>query len=168
MLLMPVQHVAAQVVEVLTRAESLFTAPAEGAAPTSAAADTMGQAAEASRAITTRATELSGALGSAHAEMLEATAQRLERATAADVQLTDQLRNASRSHGDDAVQAGALRGSAGEVPDRMAPWAGHPAGELAGLKALRHCVAGMQLLLARHSEEATRVAGEIRTLGYQQ
>ena len=164
---MTVEHVAAQVVEVLARAESLFSTPAEGAA-VSGAADTMGQAAEASRAIATRTTELSGKFASAHAELLDATAQRLERATAADARLADHLGAASQTHGEGGAQAAELRAGAADVPARLAPWEQYPAGELAALKALRHQVAGMQQLLAHHGEEATRLAGEIRTVGYGQ
>ena len=104
----------------------------------------MGQAAEASRAIATRTTELSGKFASAHAELLDATAQRLERATAADARLADHLGAASQTHGEGGAQAAELRAGAADVPARLAPWEQYPAGELAALKALRHQVAGMQ------------------------
>jgi hypothetical protein len=60
-----------------------------------------------------------------------------------------------------------LRAGAAEIPDQLGPWADLPASELAALKALRNRVAGMQALVAQHSSDATRLAGEIRSLGYQ-
>jgi hypothetical protein len=60
---MMLDGVASRVVEVLTRAESLFAVPADAAAA-STAADQLGQAADANRALGN--TELSGAGATGH------------------------------------------------------------------------------------------------------
>ena len=163
---MAVERVAAKVVEVLARAESLFTSPGDPAV--SEAVERIGQAADASGAIVARTAELSGATASAHRELLASAAQRPEYAAGTDAQLADHVAGATETHHGGRSHASALRAGAAEVPARLAPWAELPAGELAALTALRSRVAGMQRLLAHHTGEATRVAAEIRSLGYQQ
>jgi hypothetical protein len=163
---MTVEHVAARVVAVLTRAESLFATPGDAAAVE--AAGRMGEAAEASRAIVSRTAELSGAVASAHRNVLAVAAQRLEDAAGTDGRLADHVADTSATHGAGRSRATELRAGAAEVSARLGPWAELPASELAALKALRNRLSGMQHLLAQHSAEATRVAAEIRTLGYQQ
>ena len=163
---MTVQLVTANVVEVLSRAESLFATPGDAAA--SGTADTMGQAAEASRMIAAHAEELSGSVGTAYSELATSAAQHLEHAAGTDAALADQLARAAATHGGGASLAAALRAGAAEVPARLGPWADLPAGELAGLVALRNKLSGMQRLLAEHSGEAARAAEAIRGLGYRQ
>jgi hypothetical protein len=158
-----VEQVTIQVVEVLKRAESLFAVPGDAYAT-----ETTGRAAEASRAIATRTAELSGAAAQAHAGLLDAAAQRLDTAAGADARLAGHLARAAETHASGLSRATDLRAGAAEVPTRLAPWADIPASELAAVKALRNRVAGMQQLLADHTAEAARAAGEIRALGYGQ
>src|SRR4029078_7517941 len=73
---MSVQDVAEHVVEVLIRAESLFSPPT-GTEPSQFTA-AIGDASEASRAIGVRTDELVGALAAAHHDMLDAVGRRLE------------------------------------------------------------------------------------------
>jgi hypothetical protein len=159
-----VEHVAAEVVEVLSHAESLFATPGDVAAGD--AAGTTGQAAEASRAIAARTADLSGSVAQAHADVLDSAAARLEAAAAADSRLADHVAAAADTHRAGLAQATDLRAAAAEVPARLAPFADIPASELAALKALRIKLAGMQQLMAHHSGDAARVAAEIRALGY--
>ncbi len=161
---MPVEDVAARIVGVLRRAESLFAAPDDVGGD---AAGHMGEAAAAGSAVAARSDELSGAAASAHHDLIAAAAQRLQDAAHTDERLLDQLAGAGSTHADGRSHAGELRGSAAEIPARLGPWAGLPSSDLAALTALRARRAAMQRLLASHSEEAIRVADEIRTLGYQ-
>jgi len=93
---MAVERVAAKVVEVLARAESLFTSPGDPAV--SGAVERIGQAADASGAIVARTAELSGATASAHRELLASAAQRLEYAAGTDAQLADHVAGATETH----------------------------------------------------------------------
>jgi hypothetical protein len=161
---MSVQQMAARVVEVLARAESLFSTPGDSAAPE--AAGRTDDAAHASAAISTSTAELSGVLASAHRDLLAETTHRLEDAAATDARLGDSVSDTSTAHSAARSQATDLRAGAAEIPTVLGPWAELPAAELAALKALRNRVAGMQRLLADHSAEAARVGGEIRSLGY--
>jgi len=158
-----VKEAAAQVLAILTRAESLFAADAAGAeAPPSR----VGAAAETARAIATRTAELAGAAVREHGEMITASADRLERASDADDRLAENLRGSAQFHHAGRSQASVLRAAAADVPGQLGPWSELPAAEAAGLKALRSQLAGMQHLLARHSAAGARVAAEISTLRY--
>lgn len=162
---MSVQGVVTQVVEVLRRAESLFASPADAAI--SRAADAVTEAAEASRAIGLRTDELGGALVSAHHDLLSAAASHLEQSAATDTELADHLVRASHAHADGGSAATDLRVGAEDVASRLGPLSDVPAGQLAGLLALRNRVADMQRLLADHTSEARRAADAIVGLGYQ-
>ncbi|MCV7236187.1 hypothetical protein [Mycobacterium branderi] len=153
----------ARVVEVLARAESLFTTPAEAA--TTAQLDA---AAEASRGLAARSAELSGAAITAHRDLATSATQRLEHAADTDAHLAEQVARAGQTHAEARSQASALRAEAAEVGPRLDAWAGLPASEITGLKALRDRVARMQQLLAQHRQEAVRTASQIRSLGYGQ
>jgi hypothetical protein len=162
---MSVQDVVDSVGEVLSRAESLFTAPvdAELAHMTSAVND----ASEASRAIGAHTDELGGALASAHHEMLDNVALRLEAIGDTDSQLVEHLTRSAEAHASGASHATDLRLGAEELPSRLGPTSGLPASELAALLALRNHVADMQHLLAEHASQAARDADVILGLGYQ-
>jgi hypothetical protein len=160
---MSVQQVATHVVEVLSRAESLFGTPGQS---DMAAAERMGETAEASAATAALASEMSGVLASAHGDMLAATSQRLDDTAANDARLAGHVADTGTSHAAGGSRATDLRAEAAEDSDRLGPWAELPAGELAALRALRNRVAAMQRLLADHSAEAARVAGDVRSLGY--
>jgi hypothetical protein len=162
---MSVRELTAHVVGVLTRAQSLFASPPD--ADASGVADRMREAAHASRAIAARAAQLSGATVDAHRNVIAAAGQPLEEAAATDAWLAEHVAYMSATQDAGLSRATELRAGADEVPDRLGASADLPAGELAALKALRNRVAYMQALVADHSGEATRVAGEIRTLGYQ-
>ena len=142
------QQVAARVVEVLSRAESLFAPPGE--VPSAGLGDLAGRAADASAAVAAQTAELSGATAGAHRDLLGAAAQRLGGAADADSALADQLAGAVQTHSAGLSAAAGLRADAAEVPERLAPWADVPAADLAALKALRARVAGMGQLLAEH------------------
>jgi hypothetical protein len=162
---MSVQDVVDGVVEVLGRAESLFTTPADTATShTTAAID---DASEASRAIGAHTDELGGALASAHHETLDNVAQRLEAIGDSDSQLVEHLTRSAEAHASGASHATDLRLGAQELPSLLGPTAELPAAELAGLLALRDQVADMQRLLAEHTSQAARDADVIRGLGYQ-
>jgi hypothetical protein len=160
-----VEDVVAQVVEVLSRAESLFAAPCDSTM--SGATEAMSEAADASHAIATRTDELGGALASAHHDVLTRLVDRLDWAAGTDAELADHIARVVASHADGAAGATDIRVGAQEVPARFGPWADVPASELAGLIALRNRVADMQRLLAHHSSEAAWSAGAIGGLGYQ-
>jgi hypothetical protein len=160
-----VEGVVTQVVEVLRRAESLFASPADTAI--SGAVDAVTGAAEASRAIGARTDELGGALVSAHHDLLGAAASHLEQSAATDARLADLIASASHTHADGGSAATDVRLSAEDVASRLGPWSDIPAGELAGLLALRNRVADMHRLLADHTSEARRAAEAIVSLGYQ-
>ena len=160
---MAVQEVAARVLTILTRAESLFSADA---APVEVPASLVGAAAEAARAIAARTAEMSGATVRGHGEMIMAGADRLELASDTDHRLAENLRSSAQFHDAGRSQAAALRAAAADVAGQLQPWSELPAAEVAGLKALRTQLAGMQHLLVRHSAAGARVAAEIGTLRY--
>jgi uncharacterized phage infection (PIP) family protein YhgE len=161
---MSVQDVVDGVVELLSRAESLFNPADTAPSQTTAAID---DASEASRAIGAHTDELGGALASAHHDVLENVARRLEAVGDTDSQLVEQLTHSTESHASGASLATDLRLGAQELPSRLGPTAEVPASQLAGLLALRNQVAGMQRLLADHTSQAARNADVIRDLGYQ-
>ena len=160
---MSVQDVVDGVVEVLSRAESLFNPADTAPSQTTAAID---DAAEASRAIGAHTDELGGALASAHHETLDNVAQRLEAIGDTDSQLVEHLTRSAEAHASGASQATDLRLGAEELPSRLGPTTGLPASELAALLALRNQVADMQRLLAEHTSQAARDAEVILGLGY--
>jgi hypothetical protein len=161
---MSVQDVVDGVVEVLSRAESLFT-PADATPSRITAA--IDDASEASRAIGAHTDELGGALASAHHDVLENVVRRLEAIGDTDSQLVEHLTRSAEAHASGASQATDLRLGAQELPSRLGPTTGLPASELAGLLALRNQVADMQHLLAEHTSQAARDADVILGLGYQ-
>jgi hypothetical protein len=160
---MSVQDVVDSVVDVLGRAETLFTAAADPAASQITAA--IDDASEASRAIGAHTDELGGALASAHHEMLDNAAQRLEAIGDTDSQLVEQLTRSAETHASGASQATDLRLGAEGLPSRLGPTTGLPASEQAALLALCHQVADMQRLLAEHTNQAARDAEVILGLG---
>ena len=161
---MSVQDVADSVVEVLSRAESLFSPAATAPSKITAAIE---DASEASRAIGAHTDEVGGALASAHHEMIDTVAGRLDAIGDTDSQLVEQLTHSVESHASGASQATDLRLGAEELPSRLGPMTELPAVELAGLLVLRNQVAGMQRLLAEHTSQAARDADAILELGYQ-
>jgi hypothetical protein len=161
---MSVQDVVDGVVEVLSRAESLFNPADTAPSQTTAAID---DASEASRAIGAHTDELGGALASAHHEMLNNVARRLEAVGDTDSQLVEHLTQAAESHTRGASCATDLRVGAEELPSRLGPTTGLPASELVALLTLRNQVADMQHLLAEHTSQAARDAEVILGLGYQ-
>ncbi|MDT5045906.1 MAG: hypothetical protein QOG75_1759 [Mycobacterium sp.] len=161
---MSVQDVVDGVVEVLSRAESLFT-PADATPSRITAA--IDDASEASRAIGAHTDELGGALASAHHDVLENVVRRLEAIGDTDFQLVEHLTRSAEAHASGASQATDLRLGAQELPSRLGPTTGLPASELAGLLALRNQVADMQHLLAEHTSQAAGDAEVISGLGYQ-
>ena len=161
---MSVQNVVDAVVEVLSRAESLFTPADTAPSQTTAAID---DASEASRAIGAHTDELGGALSTAHNETLDNVARRLEAIGHTDSQLVSELTRAAETHASGGSQATHLRLGAQELPSRLGPTAELPASQLAGLLALRGKVADMQRLLAEHTSQAARDANVILGLGYQ-
>jgi hypothetical protein len=163
---MSVQDVADRVVEVLSRAESLFATPADTAPSQMAAA--VDDASEASRAIGARTDELGGALASAHHDVLDTIARRLDDVGDTDSQLIEHLTRAGEAHASGGSQATNLRAGAEEIPSRLGPTSELPASELAGLLALRNQVAGMQRLLAERTSEAMRASDDIHGLRYEQ
>jgi hypothetical protein len=158
-----VQEVAAQVLAILTRAESLFAADA---ARVDAPPGLVGAAAETARAIATRTAEMAGAAVRGHGEMITTSADRLDRASDADDRLVENLRGSAQFHDAGRSQAAALRAAAADVPGQLGRCSELPAAEVVGLKALRSQLVGMQHLLARHSAAGARVAAEISTLRY--
>jgi len=162
---MSVQDVVDSVVEVLSRAESLFTTPADPAASQITAA--IDDASQASRAIGAHTDELGGALALAHHQMLDNVAQRLEAIGGTDSQLVEHLTRSAEAHASGASHATQLRLGAEELPSRLGPTAELPASELVGLLALRDQVADMQHLLAEHTSQAAHDADVILGLGYQ-
>jgi ABC-type transporter Mla subunit MlaD len=153
------------VVEVLCGAEALFAAPADTATPRMTAA--VDDASEASRAIGARTDELGGALASAHHDVLDTIARRLDDVGDTDSQLIEHLARSGQAHASAGSQATDLRVGAEEIPSRLGLTSDLPASELAGLLALRNQVAGMQRLLAEHTSEAARAADDIHGLTYQ-
>jgi hypothetical protein len=161
---MSVQDVVDRAVDVLSRAESLFTAPAETVTSRMTAA--VNDASEASRAIGARTDELGGALASAHHDVLDNIARRLDDVGDTDSQLIDHLTRSGQAHASGGSRATDLRLGAAEIPSRLGPSSALPASELAALLALRNQVADMQGLLAEHTGEAARAADVIVGLGY--
>jgi hypothetical protein len=162
---MSVQDVADHVVEVLRRAESLFSPPSDTRTTqlTAAVAD----ASDASRAIGARTAELGGAVADAHGDMMAAVGRRLDDVGVADAQLTEHLARTAELHMRGASYATDVRRGAEELPSRLGPTTELPASELAALLALRNHVADMQRLLAEHTGQAARDADVILDLGYQ-
>jgi hypothetical protein len=163
---MSVQDVVDRVVEMLSRAESLFASPADAA--TSNAVDALTGAAEASRIIAARTEALGGALASAHRGLLRTVARRIEQAAGTDAQLAEHIARAGQVHAEGGSRATDLRLGAQEIQSQLGPWSEVPASELAGLLALRGRVADMQRLLADHTSEAARATEEVLGLGYRQ
>ena len=160
---MSVKDVADCVVEVLSRAESLFAAPAEAATAHMTAVD---DASDASRAIGARTDELGGALASAHHDALDTIARRLDDVGDTDSHLADHLTRSGQLHADGGSRATDLRAGAEEIPSRLGATSELPVSELAGLLALRNQIAGMQRLLAEHTSAAAHAADDIHGLTY--
>ena len=160
-----VEHVATHVVDVLTRAESLFADPA-GTESVTTGADQVSQAAQTARRLTSRTDDMSGAIVDTHRAVAAATADQLDHASGVDARLADHLGRTTQLHGAGLSQASALRSGAAEVPSHLQPWSDVPASELAGLKMLRNHLAAMQRLLAHHNAVAARTAADITTLSY--
>jgi hypothetical protein len=156
---------AGRVVAVLTRAESLFAVP-EDAAAASAAADQLGHAADANRALGGRSAELTGAGATAHRRLVDESAAGVDAAARADEQLASHLTAAAARHHRGRIRAQNLRMDAAAVPDQFAALSGTGAGELAALKNLRAHVAGMQRLLAEHAGESAAAAARIRAVDH--
>jgi len=153
--------IAARVSEVLVRAESLFAVPEDAAA-----ADQLGRAADANRALGGRTSELSGAAATAHRQLVDQSAADLSAAADADDQLAAQLTAAAARHHRGHARARDLRADAAAVVDRFAVLSGTGTGELAVLKALRAGVSGMQQLLAEHAGQSSAAAAQIRAVDY--
>ena len=120
-------------VEVLTRAETLFAPPGEWQRPAG-----VGAAAQTARAIAARTADLSGATAAGHREMIAAASGHLERASDADARLADALQRSAQLHDQGASQAAGLRAAAAEVPAQVSRWAELPAAQAAGLKYAAH------------------------------
>ncbi len=161
---MSLQDVADRVVEVLSRAESLFATPSD--TPTARMTPAVDHASEASRAIGARTDELGGALASAHHDVLEMIARRLDDVGDTDSRLIAHLAGAGHAHASGGSQAVDLRLGAQEIPSRLGPTSVLPASEVAALLALRNQIAGMQRLVAEHSSEAAGTADDIHGLTY--
>jgi hypothetical protein len=161
---MMLDGVAARVVQVLTRAESLFGVP-DDAAAASTAADQLRQAAHANRALGGRNSELSGAGATGHRQLLDESAAGVGAAAGADEQLAVHLTAAARHlHG--RARAHDLCAAAAAVPERLATLSGTAAGDLAALTTLRAHLAGMQQLLAEHAGQGAAAAAQIRGVDY--
>jgi ElaB/YqjD/DUF883 family membrane-anchored ribosome-binding protein len=156
---MSVQDLVDRFVAVLARAESLFTPP--GQAATARAAQTLTDAAEASRTISTRTDELSGSMASAHRDVLASAAKKLEDAAEIDTRLIEHLGRAGQAHAAGAVESRQLREGAQNVPTQLDAWTELPVGELATLMALRNRVADMGRLLADHTSQAAQATDDI-------
>jgi len=157
--------VAARVVQVLSRAESLFAVP-EDAVAASTAADQLGQASEVNRALGGRTAELTGAGAGAHRRLVDESAADVAAAARADEQLAAHLTAAAARHRRGRTRAQHLRADAAAVPDQFATLSGTAAGELAALKNLRAQLAGMQRLLAEHAGQGAAAAAQIRGVDY--
>jgi hypothetical protein len=163
---MSVQDLVDRVVAVLARAESLFSAP--GQAATARAAQTLTDTADASATIAARTDELSGAIASAHRDVLAAAAQRLEHAAETDTLLTEQLGRAGQAHAAGASESTQLREGAQDVPNQLDACTELPAGELATVMVLRNRVANMGQLLTDHTSQAAQATDDIVRLHYPQ
>lgn len=162
---MMLDDVAARVVAVLTRAESLFAVP-EDAAAASTAADQLGRAADANRALGGLSSELSGAGATAHRQLVDESAAGVAASARADGQLATHLTAAAARHHRGRVRAQDLCADAAAVPERLAALSGTATGELAALKTLRTHVARMGQLLAEHAGQDTAAAAQIRAVEY--
>jgi hypothetical protein len=162
---MTVDDVAARVVQVLTRAESLFAVP-EDAAATSAAADQLRHAADATRALGTRDVELSGTGATGHRRLVDESAANEAAAARADEQLAGHLTAAAARHHHGRIRAQALRADAAAVPEQFAALSGSATAELAALRTLRAHLTGMQRLLAEHTGQDAAAADQIRAVDY--
>jgi hypothetical protein len=161
---MMLDGVAARVVQVLTRAESLFAVPEDAAAAT--AADQLGQAADANRALGGRSAELAGTGAVAHRQLVDASAAAVAASARADGQLAAHLTAAAARHHHGRARARDLRADAAAVPERLAALSGTATGELAELKTLRAHVARMGQLLAEHAGQDAAAAAQIRAVDY--
>ncbi len=99
-------------------------------APASEPADRIGEAAEASGGIAARSAGWSGAIASAHRDMVAAVTGRLERASETDARLAGHVADSWATHRGGRSEASELRAGAAEVPARLGPWVDLPAGEL--------------------------------------
>jgi uncharacterized protein involved in exopolysaccharide biosynthesis len=162
---MMLNEVAARVVEVLTRAESLFAVP-EDAAAASTAADQLGQAADAHRALGGHNAELSGAGATGHRQLVDESAAGVGAAARADEQLAAHLTAAAARHHHGRARMQELRSEAAAVLERFATLSGTGTSELAALKALRAQVAAVQQLLAEHAGQSAAAAAQIRAVDY--
>jgi hypothetical protein len=162
---MSVQDFVDRVVEVLSRAESLFATPADSV--TSRMTGAVDDASEASRGIGARTDELGGALASAHHGVLDTIARRLDDVGDTDSQFIDHLTRSGHVHTSGGTHAIDLRAGAEQIPSRIGLSNELPASELAGLLAPRNRVAGMQRLLAEHTSQAAHAADDIHGLTYQ-
>jgi hypothetical protein len=134
---MSVDGVAADVVDVIARARSLFAA----ATPAEAVDTDTSAAAEASAAIAGRTDELSGSFADAHRDALDEVSTGLQHASDADARLADHVSDAADTAHAGAAAAEHLHAATIGVADAIEPWAELPAAELAKLKALRQHVA---------------------------
>lgn len=164
---MSVQDLVDRVVAVLARAESLFTSAGQAAA-SARAAQTLADTAEASRTIAARTDELSGAIASAHRDVLAAAADKLDHAAETDARLTEQLGRVGQAHAAGASESTQLREGAEDVPTRLETWTELPVAELATLMALRNRVADMGRLLTDHASQAAQATDDIARLHYPQ
>ena len=154
-----------RVVDVLTRAETLFAATA---LPADTTVGELGAAADASEALVARTAELSGSGVSSHRQAARVSAAALGAAADTDAALIEHLSSAASIHRHGAEQAAHLRGSAAAIADMVAPLRGTPAGDMVVLKTLRAQLAGMQELVAAHCSHGAAAAEQIRGLGYNQ
>jgi Domain of unknown function (DUF4226) len=162
---MSVENASARVTAALSRAESLFAGAADNAKST-AAAGLIADVAKTARTAAPRASEVSGAMATAHGEAVSATADRLDRAAGADNELARHLDQASDIHTGGRSYASSLRASAAEIPAALGPATQIPAGQVAALRALRNRVARMHDVVTSHSADAGQLAEQIRNLGY--
>lgn len=152
-----------RVVDVLARAETLFSATDGPAGP---ATGDLGAAADANAALAVRTAELSGSGAGSHRQAVHASAGAVSAAAHTDAALTEQLNNVASAHSHGAVRAGHLRDTATAIADVVSPLRGTAAGDVVVLKTLRTQLAGMQQLVAAHSNHGAAAAEAIRGLGY--
>lgn len=160
---MTVDDVVTQVLQVLTRAEALFS-PTEG--PSANAGGALGSAAQINQTLSARTADLSGVAMSSHGEAVAQSAARLGAAADVDAALTAHLSAAAGTHSSGAGQAGHLRAGAASIADVVGPLGGTAPGDMVVLTALRARVAGMQQLVAEHADHGAASAEQIRALGY--
>jgi hypothetical protein len=160
---MAVEDLVTRVVDVLIRAESLFTT---AAGPTENATGALGHAAEVNNTLSARTAELSGAGVSSHREAVQQSTARMAAAADVDSALTEHLGTAASMHSGGAGQAGDLRAGAASIAEIVGPLRDTAPGDMVILQALHARVAGMQQLVAEHSDLATGAAEQIRSLGY--